>query len=103
VAWLSFESLTPLVAELGFGGVVGFVVGFALKKLLKLVLVLMGIAFAALQYLAYMGFITIHYEKIAEGFQSLVQGNLTLPTFLSTNIPFLATFLLGLGIGFKMG
>jgi uncharacterized membrane protein (Fun14 family) len=37
------EVVSPLVFQLGVGGVGGFIVGFALKKLSKLVLVLIGV------------------------------------------------------------
>ena len=33
----------PAVAELGFGGMAGFAVGYALKKILKLMIILVGI------------------------------------------------------------
>jgi uncharacterized membrane protein (Fun14 family) len=37
------EVISPIVFQLGVGGVGGFVVGFALKKLSKLVLILTGL------------------------------------------------------------
>jgi len=81
----------------------GFVVGFALKKVLRLVLVLAGLAFVGLKYLDYLGFITIHYDKLFEGFQRLAEGEFTLPTFLSANIPLAGASAVGLGMGFKVG
>jgi len=107
---MSLETLTPLATQLGTGGIIGFVVGYALKKLFKLIIVLIGIFFVILQYLAYEDFIVINYDKIIarlEGFiVSLMQsggGGFTLPTFLQANIPFAGSFIAGLGVGLKMG
>jgi len=48
---------SQLLTQLGFGGVSGLIVGFAFKKLLKIFLVLGGLFFATLQYLAYIDWI----------------------------------------------
>ena len=45
------EILAPVVYELGLGAVGGFVVGFALRKIAKLFLIVIGIFIAALLYL----------------------------------------------------
>jgi len=37
------EALTPLVYQLGVGGVIGFFVGYAIKKLTKLIAVIAGL------------------------------------------------------------
>jgi len=100
------EEITHLITQLGFGGVLGFIVGYAFKKLMKLFLVFLGLYFISLMYLAYNGFITIHYEKFSkafEGLSSLAQGGFTLPSFLTANIPMVGGFVVGLGLGFKMG
>jgi uncharacterized membrane protein (Fun14 family) len=104
---LSFETLTPLAAQLGFGGLSGLVVGYAFKKLLKILVVLVGLFFVALMYLAYVDFIEINYDKISRAFQGLISslqtGDFTLPTFITSNVPFAGSFVVGFGIGFKMG
>lgn len=51
------EIVSPLVFQLGVGGVLGFLAGYAFKKILKLLAVLLGLASAALIYLAYVGII----------------------------------------------
>ncbi|MCX8176441.1 MAG: FUN14 domain-containing protein [Candidatus Bathyarchaeota archaeon] len=99
--------LSPLIVQLGFGGVAGFIAGYAFKKILKILLVFLGLGFMALLYLSYMGFITINYGKILSSFQEpfkkIAGGDLTLPTILAANIPFLGSFIVGLGLGFKLG
>lgn len=100
------EQLGPLLMQLGFGGVLGFIIGYALKKILKILLVLLGLYFVSLQYLAHRGFITINYDKLSESFKGLLslgQSGFTLPSFLTANVPLMGSFVAGLGLGFKMG
>ena len=46
------EIITPVLSQVGLGGVGGFVVGFALKKLTKLFIVVIGLFVLALLYLS---------------------------------------------------
>jgi len=98
---LSFQDINPLLVQLGTGGVAGFVVGYAFKKFMKILLVLVGLFFVMLQYLAYIGLISINYDKILQGFTKSFEGGFNLPAFLTTNIPFAGTFVVGFGLGFK--
>ena len=103
---MSTEIFGDLTAQLGFGAVAGFVVGYAIKKILKFLLVLLGVFFAAMQYLAFEGFITINYgrfEKIFINLGSSLVGEISLPDFLTTNIPFAGSFAVGLTLGIKKG
>lgn len=103
---LLMEEISPLIMQLGFGGVLGFTMGYAIKKVLKILLILSGLYAASLQYLAYKGYITIHFDRISESFRKileLAQGGFTLPNFLTANIPFIGSFTAGLGLGFKTG
>ena len=45
------DILPPIVYELGLGGFLGFIVGFSVKKLGKLILVLAGLFVTVLVYL----------------------------------------------------
>ena len=99
---LGVEVLNPLLFQLGSGAVAGFVVGYALKKIAKVLLVLLGLAFVALQYLQYTGFIEIRYDKILQSVQTLTEG-FTLPAFLTANIPLTGSFIMGFGLGLKKG
>ncbi|EMR73713.1 hypothetical protein MCGE09_00205, partial [Thaumarchaeota archaeon SCGC AB-539-E09] len=44
--------VSPLVGELGLGGVGGFCVGYSMKKIAKIVTAIFAIGFLGLQYLA---------------------------------------------------
>ncbi|RLG92553.1 MAG: hypothetical protein DRO36_01225 [Candidatus Hecatellales archaeon] len=104
---MAIETFYPLLGQLGFGGILGFVIGYTSKKLLKILMVFIGLFFMALLYLSYTGFIQINYDKISattEAFlRNLFGGGLSLPLFLSSNIPFIGSFIVGFGLGFKTG
>lgn len=106
VVRLSADFLNELLIQLGFGGGAGFIVGFAFKKMMKTILVLIGLFFLALQYLDYVGFIELHYDRLvqaAQGWVSTFQGNLSALTFLTANIPLAGGFAVGFSLGFKKG
>jgi uncharacterized membrane protein (Fun14 family) len=45
------SSIMPFVSTIGFGGIAGFLIGFALKRIMKILAVIAGVFFAALMYL----------------------------------------------------
>jgi len=100
------EILTPLLTQLGVGGVAGLCVGYALKKVGKIAAFILGIAFIGLELLAYKGIIDIHYDTLITWGQEMIRqvGVLEgLMTLIIANMPFAASFLVGLAIGLKMG
>jgi uncharacterized membrane protein (Fun14 family) len=97
---------SPLLSEIGIGGVGGFVVGYTLKKVAKIVAIALGLGFFALQYLAYKGIITIDYITLRNWVVDLTGQTTGLQNILVdviTHIPFGASFALGLYLGIKKG
>ena len=45
------SNIMPFVSTIGFGGIAGFLIGFALKRIMKILAVIAGVFFAALMYL----------------------------------------------------
>src|SRR4030065_2421185 len=68
------EIITPVVYQLGLGAIGGFVVGFALKKLSKLFIVLIGILVVILLYLGINGIISINYESLWTAISNALGG-----------------------------
>jgi len=106
---MSFELTGLLTTQIGFGGGIGFVIGYATKKMLILLLIVVGLFFALLQLLAYQGFITINWEKfqitlsnLADKLPEYAVEN-PLPDFLFIGLPFGASFAVGLLVGLKIG
>ncbi len=98
--------LTPLVGELGIGGVGGFLVGFAIKKAAKIMALIIGLFFLSLQYLAYQNIITIDYGALqlyANQILGQTAGAQTWLTDFIVHAPFGAAFVGGLYIGLQKG
>ena len=98
--------LTPLVAQLGVGGLGGLCVGYAIKKVAKIVAVIVGLFFLGLEYLAYQGIINIDYVGLENWARNVVSGASALEGVLRVmiaNLPFAGSFVVGFAAGIKMG
>jgi uncharacterized membrane protein (Fun14 family) len=100
------EIVSPLVYQLGVGAVGGFIVGFAVKKISKLLLVLLGILIVVLLYLGVSGIISINYDALwsalAGSLGFLGQAGSWLIGLVSL-IPFMGSFIAGFLLGLKIG
>jgi len=100
------EILTPLLTQLGVGGVAGLCVGIALKMVGKLIAIIIGLAFLMLELLAYKGIIAINYSALVDWANGLFTQVGVLESIFSTiigNLPFAGGFLVGFGLGLKLG
>jgi uncharacterized membrane protein (Fun14 family) len=61
---MSIESFAPTAATLGGGFFVGILIGYALKKVIKLVAVIAGLFFAGLVYLQSQQISNINWNKL---------------------------------------
>ncbi|MFQ5758914.1 MAG: FUN14 domain-containing protein [Candidatus Bathyarchaeia archaeon] len=100
------ESLTlflPQLAQLSTGGVGGFLAGYAIKKVVKIIVFFLGLGFLSLLFLSQRGIISIDYEKLIHA----ISTSLTDVTgFLSTTITFLplaSSFAAGFALGIWKG
>lgn len=100
------EIATPLVFQLGTGAVGGFVVGYAIKKVAKLIVVLIGILLLALIYLSSQGILTVNYGELDKAVRGWLGGAGQAVGWLTpiiAHLPFAGSFLVGFFLGFKMG
>jgi len=100
------EVLTPIVYQLGIGGFLGFFVGYAVKKITKIVAVLIGIGALILIYLGYEGIISINYDKLAQLIENIMSeaGSTSAAlTPMVANLPFAGSFIAGIAVGVKLG
>jgi uncharacterized membrane protein (Fun14 family) len=58
------SNIMPFVSTIGFGGIVGFMVGFALKRIMKILAVIAGVFFAALLYLESQHIVNVNWDKL---------------------------------------
>ena len=100
------EILSPLAYQLGVGGVGGFIVGYAFKKISKLIIILAGLFFLLLLYLGYSGIISINYDKLLEAIgNGLGLGGQAVQWLIGiiSILPFAGSFTVGFFLGLKMG
>lgn len=97
------ESLTPIIFQLVIGGIGGFLIGYALRKVIKIALIL-GVIVFSLILLAYTNILNVDYSGLSETTSSLLNAiNPALNWFtpLLAHIPFIASLIFGLIIGFR--
>src|SRR5215211_8650991 len=76
------ESFGPTVATLGGGFFVGILIGYALKKVIKLLAVIVGLFLAGLAYLQSQQIANINWNKL----QTVAEGAITTLAKISTHI-----------------
>ena len=95
----------PVAYELTVGGLGGYLLGYALKKVTKFVALLVGIIILAVIYLAYSGLLNINFQGFASETRNALtyvgQAFVNVAPFL-TNLPLIGSFFLGLFIAYKM-
>jgi len=93
----------------GLGALLGFSAGYAVKKIGRMFLLVLGLEFIFLQSLAVMNLVTIHWERIGRrtdrhlSVEGQARAESRLVTLLTTNIPFKASFLGTFYLGFRFG
>lgn len=98
--------VTPIVFQLGFGGIAGFIVGYVFKKLTKLIAIIAALFFIALIYLAYVDIIKINFNALVDAIKGLLGAAPQATNWIASIIgvlPFAGSFAVGLLLGFKMG
>ncbi len=104
---LQSELSQELGIKLGIVGVwfiIGMFVGYALRMILKIVIAFIGICLISLIILQYYGFITVHWDRMAEAFTSATQTAQTvdwMEIVKTSAIPDAASFIAGVYVGFK--
>ncbi len=108
---------SPLLTSVGVGGVAGFLIGFAIKKVFKILAIVAGVFFAVLIYLEQQGMVNINWDKINGAYHGVLStvtgtianstagigGNHTesiLPTITNLGIPLTGSMAAGFAVGF---
>ena len=93
------DILTPIIMQLGMGGIGGFFIGYLLKKALKFALIIGAFALV-LVYFVYESSIQIDYSQLISRINPLVVPvwNYIYPVF--SQIPALGSLVFGAILGF---
>ncbi|MDF2768274.1 MAG: superfamily-containing protein [Nitrososphaeraceae archaeon] len=115
------ESFGPTAATMGGGFFVGVLIGYALKKVIKLLAVIVGLFLAGLAYLQYHQIVNINWNKlqtVSEGAITTLSNTIVqLPAFgytsdqaataslamTSFGIPLTGSMSAGFAVGFMKG
>jgi uncharacterized membrane protein (Fun14 family) len=82
------ESFGPTAATLGGGFIVGILIGYALKKVIKLLAIIVGLFLSALAYLQHQQIANINWNKL----QTVSEGAITtLSNAIIIQIPGIST------------
>jgi uncharacterized membrane protein (Fun14 family) len=108
-----------IATSVGIGGGVGFLLGYAIKKVIKIVLVLAGLSIAALSYMQMQGIVAINWDKldgatrgtfaglgnVTEHFPSMLPGlgDHVLTAISASGIPITGGLAAGFAFGFSKG
>jgi len=97
--------IEPLLFQIGVGGTGGFLAGYAVKKIAKILAFFAGLYFLSLLYLSQVGVVNINYEKFLEIISGLATNEQVTNFLLATvaSLPFTASFAAGLIFGLKKG
>jgi uncharacterized membrane protein (Fun14 family) len=100
-----WEIFGPLLPQMGFGGVLGWAVGFFAKKSLKVVALIVAFFFIVLQVLGHYEYVDVNFVKMAQDFGQYANEDLVSAIwgFFTDNLPFGGSFVIGFMLGFKMG
>ena len=74
--------LAPFAGTVGGGFFVGFITGYAIKKVIKLAAVIVGLFIAGLAYLQYQRIINVDWERV----QAFSQNGITLVADALTHV-----------------
>merc|ERR1712196_584345 len=73
--WVSMETMKPLAGGLSFGGMSGFIAGYALKQIGKVVAVAVGTLYVIFQIAASYEYIKVNWKKIEADVMNALDTN----------------------------
>lgn len=100
------ERSLPYVTESSLFGLLGFALGYASRKFVKLALIALALFFVGLQALSWMGAVTIDWGVLVSKLNAWIfdlQENESMTAFLTRRIPSGGGLVLGYWVGFARG
>ena len=97
------DFFTQILFSLSIGGVGGFLIGYATKKIIKILMVLLGLYALSLFYLMHVEVIKLNSEKLLETMSSLVAQIVGFFLSTLTYLPLSGSFAAGFTLGIVKG
>jgi uncharacterized membrane protein (Fun14 family) len=106
-----------MLTTVSSGGIAGFLIGYAVKKGIKIILGIAGLFLAGLAYLNYKGLVSVDWESIASvsnraitefslgsaNYASSVMDSQVVPTMMNFGVPLTGSFAAGFILGCMRG
>ncbi|ASJ16785.1 hypothetical protein A3L04_06700 [Thermococcus chitonophagus] len=96
-------NLMGITGDVGVGALVGFIIGYALKKFMKIVMALIGAYVLSLFWLQQKGVITINTDALFNLTKQATEATLSLADKALGILPGSTAFIAGFYLGFKKG
>ena len=100
-----------MLTSVSSGGIAGFLIGYAIKKGIKIIMTIAGLFLAGLAYLNYQGLISVDWANLASasnkaltdfssnaGYVSAVDSQV-IPTLMNFGVPLTGSFAAGFVLG----
>jgi uncharacterized membrane protein (Fun14 family) len=94
---LNFDSFVSGAATIGGGFVLGMLIGYFLRKILKLVIFALGGIFSLLLYLQYQGLVTVNLDKVQNAADKIMTTAINSTSIISQAEGKVSTIPLGIG------
>jgi uncharacterized membrane protein (Fun14 family) len=97
------------LGQISFGALAGFATGYALKKIGRTAIVIFGLLFITIQFLAYLGVVRVDWLRIQQYADPLLSKSSLQGFFngligiLTNNVPFAGAFIPGFLLGLRAG
>ena len=104
-----------ILASVSSGGIAGFLIGYAIKKGIKIIMTIAGLFLAGLAYLNYQGLISVDWNEVVSmsnkavtelsnstGYISVVDSQIV-PTLMNFGVPLTGSFATGFIFGCLKG
>ena len=106
-----------MLTSVSSGGIAGFLIGYAVKKGIKIIIGIAGLFLASLAYLNYKGLVSVDWQSIASmsnkaiaefsansaGYASSVFDSQVVPTMMNFGVPLTGSFAAGFTLGCLKG
>lgn len=100
------EQYLPYVTEASFFGLIGFALGYTTRKIFKILLILIALAFVGTQVGVQAGWFEVDWDSVLAKLNDWVfnlKEHATVTDFLTDRVPSAASLLVGWLVGFKRG
>jgi uncharacterized membrane protein (Fun14 family) len=115
---MNAENISPFASMIGTGFLTGILIGWAVKKVIKLVAIIVGLFLAGLAYLHYQQIASINWDKLEQASEGVVNTFINATTKMidggsypevaelaitNFGIPLTSSISIGFTIGFLKG